>query len=84
MTKSLTTYRDELGDFVKRLRKRMDEFDRRAANYVCFVAGVIFAAWFPKFTKKHKDVFVVVGILLMIPTIVKAVGILRKMFSSRR
>ena len=39
-----------------------------------------FATWFPNFTKKCKTLFVVVGVILMVPVVIKAVNTFKEVF----
>lgn len=83
MTKSLSVYYESIQDFLKKLLKKLTVGDIGAMKYVSFVVGLLFASWFPRFTKKLKPLFVITGIILMIPVAVKAAKTFKEVFKYR-
>lgn len=83
MTKSLSIYCESIQDYLKKLVKKLTVGDIGVIKYVSFVVGLLFASWFPKFTKKLKPLFVITGIILMIPVVIKAVKTFKEVFKYR-
>lgn len=83
MARSLSVYVDAFGEFRKKLSKKLDKNDIAALKYSGFFLGLLIASWFPKFTKRVRTVFAVLGIILILPTVIKAIKTFREVFNYR-
>ncbi len=80
MTKTMDYYCDGVQDYSRKMMKKLSVYDVGVIKYVCFVFGMLFATWFPNFTKRCKTLFVVVGVILMVPVVIKAVNTFKEVF----
>lgn len=83
MARSLSVYVDAFGEFRKKLSKKLDENDKTALKYAGFFLGLLIASWFPKFTKRVRTVLAVFSIILILPTLIKAIKTFKEVFKYR-
>lgn len=83
MMKTLDFYYNGIAKFFKKMIKRLTVYDVGVIKFICFTIGLIFASWFPNFTKKFKMLFLLFGIILVIPVVAKAFKICNEVFKCK-
>lgn len=79
MAKGMAAYYDAFGVFKKKLSKKLNDDDVSSLKLAGIAFGVLLMSFIPDFTKKLRTLLFIFSIILIIPTAIKAIKLLRDM-----
>lgn len=84
MTNELEYYVGGMNKYFKKMLRQLTVGDIGIIKFVSFVFGMLFASWFPRLAKKLEPLFVLIGLILMLPLLIKMLGLLMDVFRIKR
>ena len=79
MTKGMSAYYNAFGVFKKKLSKKLNDDDIASLKLAGIASGVLLISFLPDFTKKLRTLLFIFSIILIIPSAIKAIKLLRDM-----
>lgn len=81
MAKAMSEYYNAFGVFKKKLSKRLNDDDVASLKLAGIASGLLLMSFIPDFTKKLRTLLLIFSIILIIPTIIKAIKLIRDMLT---